>query len=49
VTESITRPELARLREVLADFFAFDNEYGTTPEFLRTYFHAFTHAARAGR
>jgi hypothetical protein len=41
--------ELARLRELLADYFAFDNEYGSTPEWLRKYFRAFNYAARLGR
>ncbi|RPI09374.1 MAG: hypothetical protein EHM71_06170 [Zetaproteobacteria bacterium] len=41
--------ELTRLREVLADFFWFDNRYGSTDESWRRYFHAFTHAAALGR
>ena len=43
--------ELARLREALADYFVFENSYGSTDESWRRYFHAFTHAAalRRGR
>lgn len=37
--------ELTRLREVLVDFFWFDNRYGATDESWHSYFHAFTHAA----
>lgn len=41
--------ELARLREVLVDYLAFDNRYGSTDESCRRYFHAFTHAAALKR
>jgi len=43
--------ELARLREALADYFVFDNRYGSTDESWHRYFHAFTYAAalRRGR
>ncbi|MFO7675767.1 MAG: hypothetical protein R6X12_05590 [bacterium] len=41
--------ELARAREVLADYFYGDNRYGSSPELLRGYFGAFARAARAGR
>lgn len=41
--------ELTRLREVLADFFWFDNQYDSTNESWRRYFHAFTHAAAITR
>ncbi len=41
--------ELARVREVLADYFAFDNEYRSTEEQWKKYFHSFTYAARMGR
>jgi hypothetical protein len=41
--------ELTRLREVLVDFFWFDNRYGSTDESWRKYFHAFTHAAALAR
>ena len=38
--------ELARLREVLADYFAFDNSYGTNDKNLQKYFYSFNFAAR---
>lgn len=43
--------ELVRVREALADYFVFDNSYGSTDEAWRRYFHAFTYAAalRKGR
>ena len=41
--------ELTRLREVLADYFWFDNCYGSTDESWGRYFHAFTHAAAITR
>jgi hypothetical protein len=41
--------ELTRLREVLADYFWFDNEYGSTAESWRRYFGAFTYAAALRR
>ena len=41
--------ELTRLREVLADYFAFDNSYGSTKESWHSYFRAFNYAARLGR
>jgi hypothetical protein len=43
--------ELTRLREALADYFVFENRYGSTDESWRRYFHAFTYAAalRRGR
>ncbi len=43
--------ELTRLREALADSFAFDNRYRSTDESWHRYFHAFTYAAalRRGR
>ena len=39
--------ELARLREVLADYFAFDNVYGSTDQLWQKYFFAFNYSARA--
>jgi len=39
--------ELARLREVLADYFAFNNNYRSTEADLKKYFFAFNYAARA--
>src|SRR5688572_4901901 len=41
--------EVARVREALADFFAFDNEYRSTESAWRKYFHSFTYAARMGK
>jgi hypothetical protein len=41
--------ELTRLREVLADYFWFDNRYGSTDASWHRYFHAFTHAAALSR
>jgi hypothetical protein len=38
--------ELCRAREVLADTFAFDNIYQSTPESWQRYFHCFLVAAR---
>lgn len=41
--------EIARLREVLCDYFVFDNLYKTTDEALKKYFSAFTMAARKNK
>jgi hypothetical protein len=41
--------EIARVREVLADYFYADNCYGSSPANLRSYFDAFAFAARANR
>jgi hypothetical protein len=41
--------ELTRLREVLVDYFWFDNSYGSTAESWRRYFGAFTFAAALRR
>jgi hypothetical protein len=41
--------EISRVREMLADYFAFDNEYGSTDSQWQKYFHAFAYAARMGR
>ena len=41
--------ELTRVREALNDYFGFDNQYRSTPELWRKYFHAFNWAARAHR
>lgn len=38
--------ELCRLREVLVDYFCFDNIYGSTDENMRNYFYNFNYAAR---
>ncbi|MFH1562338.1 MAG: hypothetical protein ABIF11_02810 [Nitrospirota bacterium] len=40
--------ELTRLYEVLVDYFAFDNEYGSTDQFCQNYFFAFNYLARLG-
>ena len=39
--------ELLRLREVLADYFAFDNSYQSSDESWQRYFYPFQYAARA--
>jgi hypothetical protein len=41
--------ELARVREALADHFAFSNIYNSTDESWQRYFYSFAFAARAGR
>ncbi|HYL79396.1 MAG TPA: hypothetical protein VEU07_01205 [Candidatus Acidoferrum sp.] len=41
--------ELTRLRETLADYFWFDNRYGSSDELWRKYFHAFTYASALRR
>ena len=41
--------EIARTREVLADYFYGDNHVGSSPDLWRGYFDAFAIAARAGR
>ncbi|MEK7160991.1 MAG: hypothetical protein AAB724_03105 [Patescibacteria group bacterium] len=38
--------ELLRLREVLVDYFCFDNIYGSTDKKWQNYFWAFNYAAR---
>jgi len=38
--------ELTRVREVLADYFYGENEYGSTPSLWRGYFDAFARAVR---
>jgi hypothetical protein len=40
--------ELARVREVLLDFFAGSNQYGSTAASLQKYFDAYAVAARRG-
>lgn len=40
--------ELARLREVLVDYFAFDNQYGSSDKLWHSYFYPFNFAARKG-
>ena len=41
--------ELTRLREVLADYFAFDNTYNSSDQQWQKYFLAFNYAARVCR
>jgi len=41
--------ELVRIREAMADHFAFSNSYHSTDASWQRYFHAFTWAARAGK
>lgn len=38
--------ELTRLRETLADFFVFDNEFSSSDKLWRSYFYPFNWAAR---
>jgi len=38
--------ELVRLREVLVDYFVFDNQYSSTDKLWRNYFYPFAYAAR---
>lgn len=40
--------ELTRLREILIDYFLFDNKYSSTDKFFEDYFYAFNYAARIG-
>lgn len=39
--------ELARVREILADYFAFKNSYNSTDKSWQNYFYSFNFAARA--
>ncbi len=41
--------EVARVREVLADYFVGDNRYSSTSDLLERYFHSFNYAARKDR
>lgn len=41
--------ELVRLREVLADYFFFDNIYKSSDKKWQDYFYSFTYAARVNR
>jgi hypothetical protein len=38
--------ELIRLREVLADYFVFDNDYKSNDDLWQKYFYSFNYAAR---
>jgi len=40
--------ELTRIYEALADYFAFDNEYGSTDQSWQNYFFAFNYLAQLG-
>ena len=41
--------ELTRVREVLVDYFVFDNEYGSSDDLWQQYFFAFNYAAALQR
>jgi len=41
--------ELMRLRETLADYFKFDNDYHSTDKSWSNYFYSFNYASRLGR
>ena len=41
--------ELLRLREMLVDYFCFDNIYSSSDEKWNNYFYAFNYAARLGK
>jgi hypothetical protein len=41
--------ELARVREALADYFLFENAYGSSDEKWRSYFYSLNFAARRNR
>jgi vacuolar-type H+-ATPase catalytic subunit A/Vma1 len=45
-TESSHFKELARMREMLADYFVFENIYNSSDEQWQKYFYAFNFAAR---
>lgn len=38
--------ELARLREILVDYFCYDNQYRSSDQLWHKYFYAFNYAAR---
>jgi len=38
--------ELTRLREILIDYFLFNNQYSSSDKFFKKYFYAFNYAAR---
>ena len=42
-------PELLRVREMLADYFCFDNEYGSSDKQWNNYFYGFNYAASLQR
>jgi hypothetical protein len=41
--------EVARMREVLVDYFYYNNIYGSTDELWRKYFYSFNYAAALAR
>lgn len=41
--------ELTRAREILADYFAFNNDYHSTDKSWKNYFYSFNYASRLGR
>ena len=41
--------ELLRVREMLVDYFCFDNIYGSSDEKWNNYFYGFNYAARLGK
>ena len=41
--------EILRVREMLVDFFAFNNEYNSSEIQWQKYFYSFTYAARLGK
>jgi hypothetical protein len=41
--------ELTRLREILIDYFQFNNEYHSTDKSWSNYFYSFNYASRLGR
>ena len=43
------RKELCRVREVLIDYFVYDNEYGSSDTLWHDYFYAFNYAAALQR
>src|SRR5471030_1696986 len=44
-----SRKELVRVREILIDYFLYDNEYSFTDEFWQQYFFDFNYAAAIAR
>lgn len=45
-TEKTKLRELTRLYEILVDYFAGENQYGSSDQLWRNYFHPFNYAAR---
>ncbi|KKS34171.1 MAG: hypothetical protein UU95_C0016G0001 [Parcubacteria group bacterium GW2011_GWC2_42_12] len=41
--------EVIRVREILADYFAFNNDYHSTDKSWKNYFYSFNYASRLGR